>query len=149
MLVDMAFDEEMEHSSLDRIWEMLPPPQAPPSRTLSLNQKTNKRIWSKHPPPNTRKSFLQDISYSDEEIEKMSAEKFKSIVTKSVQKMAMGYLNNMASTHEKSKPLMKPMLIVEDYFVDTRFSKSEIKLLFAFRTRMVRDIKNNFPNAQH
>ena len=89
------------------------------------------------------------ISYSDEEIEKMSAEKFKSIVTKSVQKMAMGYLNNMASTHEKSKPLMKPKLIVEDYFLDTRFSKSEIELLFAFRTRMVRDIKNNFPKMHN
>ena len=87
-----------------------------------------------------------EINKSDEEIETMSKERFKLIVNKSVEKKAIEYLNNLALKHEKAKPLIKEKLTTEKYFLDPNFTKSEIELLFALRTRMVRDIKNNFPH---
>ena len=50
---------------------------------------------------------------------------------------------------KKSKPLIKDKLTTEKYFVDPNFTKSETELLFALRTRMVRDIKNNFPHMNN
>ena len=76
----------------------------------------------------------------------MSKHKFKSIVTTSVEKATMVYLNKIASTHSKSEGLKKVRLKREEYFEDSRFTKSETELLFAFRTRMVRGIKENFPS---
>ena len=86
-----------------------------------------------------------NIQYLDEEIQAMSTDKFKLIVTKSVEKEAMNYLNSLALKHDKSKALIKQKLCIEKYFLDPNFSKSDVELLFAFRTSMVRDIKNNFP----
>ena len=86
-----------------------------------------------------------EISQSDEEIGKMSKERFKLIVRKSVEKKAVEYLNNIACKHSKSKELIKNKLSREGYLKDQRFSKSESELLFALRTRMVLDIKRNFP----
>ena len=86
-----------------------------------------------------------EISQSDEEIGKMSKERFKLIVRKSVEKKAVEYLNNIACKHSKSKELIKNKLSREGYLKDQRFSKSESELLFAIRTRMVLDIKRNFP----
>ena len=57
--------------------------------------------------------------------------------------LRLNYLGN--SWHDKSKPLIKQELCIEKYFLDPNFSKSDVELLFAFRTSMVRDIKNNFP----
>ena len=85
------------------------------------------------------------IEKSDQEIGSMSKERFRFIVNKSVEKKAMEYLNNLALKHQKSKPLIKEKLMMEKYFLNPNFTKSEIELLFALRTRMVRDIKNNFP----
>ena len=89
------------------------------------------------------------IEKSDEEIGSMSKERFRFIVNKSVEKKAMEYLNNLALKHQKSKPLIKEKLMMEKYFLDPNFTKSEIELLFALRTRMVRDIKNNFPQMHN
>ena len=41
---------------------------------------------------------------------------------------------------------MKEKFGCENYIRDPRFSKNEIELLFALRTRTVNDIKRNFPN---
>ena len=59
-------------------------------------------------------------------------------------KLAMEHLNNVAQGHSKSEDLIKSRLIREEYFADNRFSRSEIELLFALRTRMVPGIKANF-----
>ena len=88
------------------------------------------------------------ITLSDEEISKISEEKFRSIVTRAVDIEALEYLNSIASGHSKAEDLVKTRRIREEYFVDNRFSKSEIELLFALRTRTVPDIKANFP-SQH
>ena len=88
------------------------------------------------------------IILSDEEISRLSEEKFKSIVKRAVETETLDYLNNIAGGHSKSEDLVKPKLTREKYFEDTKFSKSEVELLFSFRTRMVCDIKANFP-SQH
>ena len=85
-----------------------------------------------------------EIVQSDEQISKMSKDSFSKIVTKAVQKNAAEYLNSIALKHSKSKPLVKQSLKSEKYFQDPKFTKSEVELLFALRTRMVTGIKNNF-----
>ena len=40
---------------------------------------------------------------------------------------------------------MKPNLVREKYLEDPRFSKSDVELLFALRSRMI-DVKSNFSN---
>ena len=86
-----------------------------------------------------------EIDISDDEISQMKEHKFKTIVNIAVIKKALAYLNTIADSHSKSKILVKPNLDREKYFDDSRFSRSEVELLFALRTRMV-DLKRNFSN---
>ena len=67
----------------------------------------------------------------------MKEEQFRNSVTKAIAWRAMDYLNIIALGHTKAKPLIKQSLAREKYFLDYRFSKSEIELLLALRTRMV------------
>ena len=62
-----------------------------------------------------------------------------------VQRKALEDLNKVADSHSKSRNLMKPKLEREKYLEDPRFSKSDVELLFALRTRMI-DVKSNFSN---
>ena len=55
-------------------------------------------------------------------------------------------LNSFAKGHSKSENLVKVKFAREKYFEDPNFSKSEVELLFALRTRTVRNIKKNFPS---
>ena len=57
----------------------------------------------------------------------------------------MSYLKEIATGHSKSFNLLKTTLQRENYFKDPKFSKSEAELLFALRTRTIRNIKKNFP----
>ena len=86
-----------------------------------------------------------DINLSDSDIAKMKESKFKSIVDKAVTKKALEYLNTTADNHSKSRILIKSKLEREKYFDDERFSRSEVELLFALRTRMI-DLRSNFSN---
>ena len=85
------------------------------------------------------------ININDNIIMQMNREKFKAIVSSAVEDSAIKYLNRIAASHSKSEDLIKTRLIKEQYFEDQRFSRSEVELLFALRTRTVRDIKANFP----
>ena len=76
----------------------------------------------------------------------LSKDKFKAIVTTAVEGAAIQYLNEKAVGHSKSGDLIKPRLVKEKYFEDQRFKRSQVELLFALRTRTVRDIKANFPS---
>ena len=86
------------------------------------------------------------MTHSEQDISKMSEDKFRTIVRKSVEKRALSYLNGIALGHSKSEVLVKTKFEREKYFEDSNFSKSESELLFAIRTRTVRNIKKNFPN---
>ena len=54
-------------------------------------------------------------------------------------------MNTIADGHSKSKILVKPKMVREPYFDDSRFSRCDIELLFSLRTRML-DLKGNFSN---
>ena len=86
------------------------------------------------------------ILHSDDEIANMSKDMFRTLVKKSVESRALSYLNSIAATHSKSEDLIKNKFERESYFDDCNFSKSETELLFALRTRTVRNIKKNFPS---
>jgi hypothetical protein len=51
-------------------------------------------------------------------------------------------LEIVQSDEEISK--IKPSLVKEKYFVDLKFTKSEVELLFALRPQIVTGIKKNF-----
>ena len=85
------------------------------------------------------------LSHTDEEISKMSQDTFRKLVKQAVEKRALSYLNSIAMGHTKSVGLIKTKLERENYFDNPIFSKSEVDLLFALRTRTVRNIKKNFP----
>ena len=86
------------------------------------------------------------ILHSDDEIANMSKYMFRTLVKKSVESRALSYLNSIAATHSKSEDLIKNKFERESYFDDCNFSKSETELLFALRTRTVKNIKKNFPS---
>ena len=100
----------------------------PTSEMIRRVYEVQKQIYTK----NDWYSLVQDnknelgIQLSDEEISKMSKERFRSLVQTAIDKRAMVYLNNIASGHSKSEDLMKNRLVREEYFEDKRFSKSEI-----------------------
>ena len=84
------------------------------------------------------------IDISDDKIMQMSKDKFRAIVCNAIENSAIQYLNRKAASHSKSEDLIKPRLNKEQYFEDQRFSRSEVELLFALRTKTVRGIKANF-----
>ena len=84
-----------------------------------------------------------EIAATDEEIAKMTKWRFKSIINSAVEKKALEFLNKTANEHSKSKKLMKNKLTCENYFLDRRFQKSDIELLFALKSRMI-NVKKNF-----
>ena len=123
----------------------------PKSELIRKVYEVQKSLFTKHDWYNLvmqNRNELQ-ITQTDEQIGKMSKERFSSIVTKAIGKRTADYLNNIAQHHSKAKPLMKQTLKQEEYFQDSRFSKSEIELLFALRTRMVNGIRNNFPTMNN
>ena len=88
------------------------------------------------------------ILETDEEISQMSNLRFKSIVSKAVEKTALNTLNGIAydPSRSNSRKLIKQRFGCESYFFHKSFHRSDIELLFALRTRMV-NLKKNFPSC--
>ena len=73
----------------------------------------------------------------------MSKNKFKKIVQEKIQKFANKYLHDLAKTHTKSAKIENKKFVRQLYFADRRFSREDIQLLFALRTRTI-NVKHNF-----
>ena len=91
------------------------------------------------------------INLQDDEIERMSKYKFKTVVCKKVEEYAFQELKEKASKHSKSTGVLQLMekskgLRKQSYLSGEQFSKDDIKLLFKLRTRML-DGKTNFPSS--
>ena len=84
-----------------------------------------------------------NILESDEEIAKMSRNKFKILVEKKIKENVIQYLNALAEPHSKSEFIVSEKFQKKKYFSDRRFTKEDVQLLFALRTRMV-NCKTNF-----
>ena len=86
------------------------------------------------------------IDKSDEEIKEMKKDAFKSYVDKKVDIGAFEHLQKLARKHSKSKYTWnQKKLEKQNYLNDIRFSKQDIQLLFALKSRMV-NVKTNFRN---
>ena len=84
-----------------------------------------------------------NIRQTDEEIASMSRDKFKNIVDSKVTSHAVYYLNELAEPHSKSDFIVDDKFERKSYFTDRRFTKEDVQLLFALRTRMT-NCKVNF-----
>ena len=85
------------------------------------------------------------LSLSDEDVATMSKWRFKKLLRQKIRDAALQHLNNQALAHSKSIALVKTELKCEDYITDTRFSVSEVQLLFRLRTRTF-PVKENLKN---
>ena len=86
-----------------------------------------------------------ELEISDSEISKISEYKFRKIIQEKINKQAIKYLEGLASKHMKSTQIAAEGFGKKDYFNDNRFTKEDIQLLFALRTKMT-DCKSNFSN---
>ena len=84
-----------------------------------------------------------EITLTDQEISKMSRNKFKKLVEKKIHTSAISYLQELAGKHSKSTKIAKEKFGKKAYLKDKRFSKEDCQLLFALKTKMV-DCKTNF-----
>ena len=80
----------------------------------------------------------------DEEIGKLSKNKFKTIVQKKVSNFALSELNQLKSKHSKSNYLLSNSFKTASYLLDDNFTKQETQLLFRLRSKTL-DVKMNFP----
>ena len=88
---------------------------------------------------------MNELGISEEEILKMSHSTLKELVKKEVSKAAFTHLQTMARDHSKTRDEIYHNMEGQTYFHDPRFTDSDSKLLFKFRTRMY-DVRNNFRN---
>ena len=86
-----------------------------------------------------------ELEMSDSDISGISEYKFRKIIQEKISKQAISYLVGLASKHLKSTEIAAEGFGKKEYFNDRRFSKEDVQLLFALRTKMT-DYKSNFSN---
>ena len=84
---------------------------------------------------------------TDEEIQGVSKNVFKTYIKKKVEINHLQFLNTQKKKHSKSEHLNCIQLKVAEYLKDSRFNTREKQLLFKLRSRTL-DVKQNFKN-QH
>jgi hypothetical protein len=92
---------------------------------------------------NERSKYELDIS--DSEISKISEYKFREMIQEKRNNQSIKYLSGLANKHMKSTEISAEGFGKKDNFNDRRFSKEDVQLLFALRTKMT-DYKSNFSN---
>ena len=108
--------------------------------------KTTRGGWSEV--IHTTKEILS-IEKTDEEIKGMKKETFRNYVEKKVSIGAFQYLQTLAKKHSKSEYTWNQgKLEKQKYLEDKRFSRQDIQLLFALKSRMI-SVKTNFRNLHN
>ena len=108
--------------------------------------KTTRGDWSEV--IQTTKEILS-IEKTDEEIKGMKKETFRNYVEKKVSIGAFQYLQTLAKKHSKSEYTWNQgKLEKQKYLEDKRFSRQDIQLLFALKSRMI-SVKTNFRNLHN
>ena len=85
------------------------------------------------------------ISMTDQEIQGVSKEVFKTFVHKKVKINHLEYLNNLKKKHSKSTHLYCRDLKMAEYLIDAKFNSKKKQLLFKLRSRTLY-YKQNFKN---
>ena len=83
---------------------------------------------------------LCELNVTFEDIQKMSKQKWKTIVKESIRNKALKYLENLKQKHSKVKTLEHKILKMQAYFLpnELNVSKEEIQLIFQLRCRVTR-----------
>ena len=87
-----------------------------------------------------------EIKISDEEVEALSEQKFKSYVKQKSVDLAIKYLEKLKKSHSKSYQLNIRDMCISPYLLDDRFLKEDREMLFRLRSKTI-SVKQNFPNA--
>ena len=90
------------------------------------------------------------IDETDDQISKLSKNKFKRIIEKKVNSFAFKTLKVRASSHSKSLKILssienQTVVKRQEYLRENRLTKDDCQLLFKLRTKML-DVKSNFSN---
>ena len=86
------------------------------------------------------------ITVSDEEIQGVSKEMFKTFVKKKVSAKYIQHLNDLKIKHSKSKYLECSILKMAEYLKDPRLDNRKKQLLFKLRSKTL-DVKSNFGSS--
>ena len=119
--------------------------------TELISRVYNSQILSSHPGDWVR-LVQQDmraigLDLSDDDIKKLSKNRFKNSVEKKIENLALVQLNQLKMKHSKSGYLNSSSFKPQNYFVYSRFNRKETQLLFKLRSQTL-NVKMNFPN-QH
>ena len=119
--------------------------------TELISRVYNSQLLSSHPGDWVRlvqqdKSAL-GLELPDEDIKKLSKNRYKKLVEKKIENYALVQLNQLKMKHSKSGYLTSSSFKTQNYFLDSRFNRKETQLLFKLRSRTL-NVKMNFPN-QH
>ena len=87
---------------------------------------------------------LVNLVLQEEAIEKMGKKDFQIIVKSAVRKAAFAYLLQLQQTHSKYRDVKHTTLKMQSYLCDETMNQDDIALLFAMRTKTVRNIRSDF-----
>ena len=89
---------------------------------------------------------LFQINLTDDEVETILKNRFKSFVKRKSEDLTIGFLSKLQRKNSKSKGLEVSELSVSPYLLDSRFTKENRELLFKLRSKTVW-VKENFRKA--
>ena len=87
------------------------------------------------------------LKITEEEMRKISKQKFKKIVKTNVMNAAFIYLKDLQQTHSKMKNVHYEKFEISKYLSSPMFSRNERYLLLALRTRTLRGVRSDFPGV--
>ena len=85
-----------------------------------------------------------NLNLTENEISKLSKQKFKAIVKDKVRNTAFEYLKTLKKEHSKMKNLIYEKLELQPYLIEPIFNEESRNLLLRLRTRTVNGIKADF-----
>ena len=86
-----------------------------------------------------------EIDLDDKTVKQYSKRKFKKYVKTKIMDATVAYLNNERKDHSKTKNIEFKIMKCKEYIRDPSLNSSEVKLLFALRSKMY-SVKNTFKN---
>ena len=92
------------------------------------------------------KKDLEKFGLSEEDIEKMSKQQLKTDLRRKAKQFAFIELMEKVQQSTKTKEIKYTELRMQDYLKTDKINNKEVAMLFAIRSKCVREIKSNFKN---
>ena len=87
---------------------------------------------------------LANITITEEEIQNMDKIQFQTLVKSEIKNAAFSHLLELQQSHSKYRDVKHTTLKMQPYMCDQTMSPEDISLLFALRTKSVRNIRADF-----